>query len=348
MTLPLATAVVLVLMTVALIVSVVLTGLHMKTRHTLPLPHQLSHSTEALSHAHRNLQLIADARSMREKPLSAEVRSAEVPKIMNAKLKFEIVPLSLSMPEAGRLNLNKLMLRSGQGSTDKSLTAVSSTNWSGYAVPTAVGASTYVYGSWTIPSIVPNGVGDKYSSSWVGLDGYSSPTVQQIGTASESRGRYVWFEMYPLPPYQIRNFPISPGDRFQASVRCTQVGSTTRPTVFRMVISNMTRNVAFEVPARYTTIAAGQTPKLSSAEWVVEAPSSGSTGQVLPLAKFTPPIGWSGCRATVSGQTRVLAPAVPWTVSRITMVSDAPVRTRARVSSALDQQGRFAVTWVDS
>src|ERR1700733_3657591 len=66
--------------------------------------------------------------------------------------------------------------------------ATTSTNWSGYATETNLnspqsGAFTAVSGSWTVPSVI--GSGNAYSSIWVGLDGYSSSTVEQIGTDSD-------------------------------------------------------------------------------------------------------------------------------------------------------------------
>src|ERR1700678_1270393 len=52
-----------------------------------------------------------------------------------------------------------------------------STNWSGYAGDS--GTSTSVSASWVQPTVTCGGSGakDKYSSFWVGLDGYSSTTV---------------------------------------------------------------------------------------------------------------------------------------------------------------------------
>ena len=58
-----------------------------------------------------------------------------------------------------------------------------SSNWSGYAV---LGSSfTSAQASWTVPAAVcPTGPGQNvlYAAFWVGLDGYSSSTVEQTGT----------------------------------------------------------------------------------------------------------------------------------------------------------------------
>jgi hypothetical protein len=62
----------------------------------------------------------------------------------------------------------------------------------------------YVYGEWTVPEIVPGTTGFMADVSvWVGIDGYDSNTVEQIGTDSEynpSTGEATysaWWEVYP-------------------------------------------------------------------------------------------------------------------------------------------------------
>jgi len=64
--------------------------------------------------------------------------------------------------------------------------STTSTNWSGYAAQTNLnnpqsGAVTGVGGSWIVPTVMGNG----YSAVWVGIDGYSSPTVEQLGTEED-------------------------------------------------------------------------------------------------------------------------------------------------------------------
>jgi hypothetical protein len=72
---------------------------------------------------------------------------------------------------------------------------VDSENWSGYAV---TGASfTQAMGSWVVPTAncsksPASRSSNVYSSFWVGLDGYTSSTVEQIPTATTA-------ERDPLP-----------------------------------------------------------------------------------------------------------------------------------------------------
>src|SRR5262249_16810121 len=86
--------------------------------------------------------------------------------------------------------------------------ATTSSNWSGYADQTNLntpqnGAVTAVSGSWVVPSVVAGSSRSSYSSFWVGIDGYSSNSVEQIGTDSDVINGvptyYAWYEMYPNP-----------------------------------------------------------------------------------------------------------------------------------------------------
>ena len=84
-----------------------------------------------------------------------------------------------------------------------------STNWSGYAVTGATGSVTSVNGSWTVPAVTAgtSRTTTYYSAFWVGIDGFSSSTVEQTGTISQIQGTtatyYAWYEFYPSPMYQI-------------------------------------------------------------------------------------------------------------------------------------------------
>src|SRR5260370_36349871 len=79
----------------------------------------------------------------------------------------------------------------------------SSTNWSGYAVETNLatpqsGVVSDVKGQWIVPSVTCNSTA-TYASLWVGIDGYSSNSVEQTGTDSDCSGGsgvyYAWYEM---------------------------------------------------------------------------------------------------------------------------------------------------------
>src|SRR6516164_3007894 len=95
---------------------------------------------------------------------------------------------------------------------------VSSTNWSGYAAfaSPANSAVTAVSGTWSVPTVTP-GPTPGWSSSWVGIDGFNSGSVEQIGTeqditSSGTAQYYAWYEMYPKGLVQITSMTIKAGD----------------------------------------------------------------------------------------------------------------------------------------
>lgn len=98
-----------------------------------------------------------------------------------------------------------------------------STNWSGYAVTGADGSVTDVKGSWIVPAVICHaGAPDSYSSLWVGIDGFTSSTVEQIGIdadcVSGTPEYFAWFEFYPHWPYTINTVEVQPGDTISAEV----------------------------------------------------------------------------------------------------------------------------------
>jgi hypothetical protein len=151
-----------------------------------------------------------------------------------------------------------------------------STNWSGYAAQATT--FTDVQGSWTQPSVACTTRGRKYSSFWVGLDGYNSNSVEQIGTDSDcaSKNRpvyYAWYEMYPAGSVSVQA-TVAAGDHLSAEVSASG-------TTFTLSLTNHTRGWTF------TKSLSSSTAVKSSAEWVAEAPSSCFVScSVLPLANF--------------------------------------------------------------
>ena len=175
-------------------------------------------------------------------------------------------------------------------------TSVSSSNWAGYAATGASGSLTSVSASWTQPTA--NCVaGSQYGAFWVGLDGYASKTVEQIGTEADCTGPnpqtpkyYAWYEVYPGAGVNFTN-PVSAGDKFTGTV--TSQGNGT----FQLVLKDTTQNWTQTINA---TEAGAD---LSSAEAVVEAPSStngSGSSSVLPLTDFGS-VGFTG--VTVNGKS---------------------------------------------
>ncbi len=202
--------------------------------------------------------------------------------------------------------------------------AAESTNWSGYAA--ASGTYKSVSANWTEPTGTCSS-GDQYSSFWVGLDGYSSSSVEQTGSEVDCAGRtpeyYSWYEMYPAYPVNFSN-TVRPGDHFTGSV--TYNGSSS----YTLVLTDSTQSWSHTVHATLSGAAN------SSAEVIAEAPSSSSG--VLPLAHFSP-ITFS--RATVNGSA-----IGNFSPTEIIMIDNAD-RDKDSVSS-LSGGNSFTASWLRS
>jgi len=155
------------------------------------------------------------------------------------------------------------------------VTVEESTNWSGYAV---TGTSfTKALGSWTVPSVNCTKTPNTYAAFWVGIDGWTSDTVEQTGTDSDCDGSspsyYAWYEFYPNPSFLISSVTVAPGDRMSASV--TYSGSK-----FTITITNETTGKSY---SKSSTVRGAQR---NSAEWIAEAPCCTNSGGILPLSDF--------------------------------------------------------------
>jgi hypothetical protein len=148
--------------------------------------------------------------------------------------------------------------------------------------------------------------GTTYSSVWVGIDGYADSTVEQIGTEQDvvnGKAVYqVWYEMYSSgdqqPEQVISSMTIEPGDSISASVQ--YISSGAHAGDFELSITDNSRaNDSFTT---YVSSASVQSPtaQLTSAEWVVEAPSLGN--DVAALADFSG-VTFTNATATIDGVT---------------------------------------------
>lgn len=199
-----------------------------------------------------------------------------------------------------------------------------STNWSGYAVA-GFGPYTSVSSSWTQPAVNCAKSPAGWSAFWVGLDGYTTETVEQTGTEADCSGGKAfygaWFEMYPKYPVNYRK-PVSPGDSFTASV--TYIGKGK----FQLTLSDTTQGWS------HTATKKLKSAQLGSAEAIAEAPST--SAEVLPLANFGT-IGFSG--ATVDGS--LLTSSTPG-VEPITMISS---KGTVEAVPSMIENGNFSDTW---
>jgi len=188
-------------------------------------------------------------------------------------------------------------------------------NWSGYA-DSESGTKTvsYVSGNWTMPGVTcptaPYQNSDAFLANWVGIDGLTDGTVEQLGTAVQCyegvKYYYVWYEMFPAGTVEEGttacindnvNCP-EPGDQISASVTATPGASGENN--YSLKLTDHTRpQESFSA----TGSCAAATCLDSSGEWVIERPAfSLPFGfQILPLADFTKSVFSAG--DIVSGGT---------------------------------------------
>jgi hypothetical protein len=186
------------------------------------------------------------------------------------------------------------------GGSSGTVTAVQSANWSGYAdAESASKTVSSVSGNWTIPAVhcppPPYQNQDAFLASWVGIDGFSSSTVEQLGTATQCfegvTYYYVWYEMYPAGTVEegttacINNNVDcpEPGDHVSASVSVTPGGSGENNYTLKLT-DHTNPAESFSV----TQQCAATTCTDSSAEWIQERPAVAPPFgvQILPLADF--------------------------------------------------------------
>jgi hypothetical protein len=216
------------------------------------------------------------------------------------------------------------------------ITKTKSTNWGGYAVTGPSGSVTMVSGSWVEPKVVgscPSSA--RYASFWVGIDGYSSSTVEQTGTDVDCSGGqaayYAWYEFYPAASVNIGSVPIHPGDVISAKV--TSSGAS-----FKVSLTDATTRKSFSI----TKTVGGA--KRDSAEWIVESPEICST--TCTIAKLTD-FGTADLKgtneATVSGTTAHIGKFS--TVVEITLMNSSNTKVRAMPSALSSGGSSFTVVW---
>jgi hypothetical protein len=211
----------------------------------------------------------------------------------------------------GMRHNNKVAERNG------TVTEVQSANWSGFAdaQPTS-STSTFSSASatWVIPRVTctpqPYQNSDVFLANWVGLDGYSNGTVEQLGSGAQCYEDvtyyYVWYEMYPQGmveegtadciTYNV-NCP-QPGDVVSASVKVTP-GSSGQNTYVLSLTDHTRPQESFST----TQSCAAATCLDQSAEWIIERPATlppFGIVQILPLADFDETVFLSG-RTTFGG-----------------------------------------------
>jgi hypothetical protein len=163
-------------------------------------------------------------------------------------------------------------------------------NWSGYADDNSAGNTyTEVAGSWTEPAVSCTSDSDtELAAFWVGIDGYSTDSVEQDGTLAECYDGavyyYTWWEMYPSNAIQVVGDTLSPGDSIYAYAADEGGGN------YYLSVTDYSNSAdSFSTEQSCSDCADG------SAEWIAEAPSGG--GGIYPLPDYGT---WTVSGATVT------------------------------------------------
>lgn len=226
-----------------------------------------------------------------------------------------------------------------------------SSNWAGYAVHRSGADFTKVIGAWKQPAAVCSPGTPTYSAVWVGLGGYSitSPALEQIGTemdctASGRADSSAWYELVPAASQTI-HFSVHAGDEVVATVSVVD-------RKVQLTLTDKTRHRTFTKTLRASVV------DVSSAEWIVEAPSecfSDNSCQTLPLADFgSTKFGLATARSTTGHTGSIRDRAWDW--SRISLAPGGQrfiayggqAATASASPSLLDRKGKsFTVTYHD-
>lgn len=188
------------------------------------------------------------------------------------------------------------------GCPEPAAQCAASYNWGGYAVTAATNTVTVVQATWKVPAIsgasgttCPDSDTTWYDAAvWIGIDGYSSSTVEQTGTSSDcyygQTNYYAWYEFYPAGSVNT-GLTISPGDKMSATVSYSG-------GLFTATIKDTTTGKSFTSPA---TAVSGALR--NSAEWIEE---SAYYNGFLALTHVGT-VSFSAATVTISGVTHPIS-----------------------------------------
>jgi hypothetical protein len=217
----------------------------------------------------------------------------------------------------------------------------SSYNWGGYAVTGT--AFTNATGSWKVPTVDCAASPNAWVVFWVGIDGYSSSTVEQTGTLTwcdhKTPVYYAWYEFFPSASVEITSIAISPGDVINADV-----SYSTSTSEFTTTITDVTTGASFNTSQAVSGAAR------SSAEWIVEAPTLvtgysnlGDFGKAYFGDDYT---SQTGTNEATDSKTSGVIKAFGSAVEKITQV-DATDFTEQTPSALSSDGSSFFTTWIE-
>lgn len=217
------------------------------------------------------------------------------------------------------------------------LTKTGSYNWGGYATASSTAqAYTKVTGSWKVPKVTCSKE-DRLTAIWVGLDGFTTSTVEQDGTLDwcfqGTAHYYSWYEMYPAASVDVGT-SVAAGDRIIATV--TRSGTSYS---LKLTDSTHTKNSFSK-----TGSCALATCLDESAEWIVERPAFSSTG-ITPLAQIGS-VTFTNSNDTAFGTNHVISKSA--NIYDIHIADSTNTYTLWKASGLNSAGNSFSGTWFNS
>ncbi|HEV2316077.1 MAG TPA: G1 family glutamic endopeptidase [Thermoplasmata archaeon] len=244
--------------------------------------------------------------------------------------------------------------------TRPSATGVHSQNWGGFvAVPATSGKVDEAYAEWhvapiTCPASLTN---PTYHLTWVGIDGWTTNTVEQAGTFDYCSGAgatplyYSWWEFFPYNAIQLMG-NVSAGDLVQSYVLYNPtVCHGTHCGVYTLDFADLSSGYNFSIVGNPSTCAispftgstACQSGNDTSAECISEAVyfSSGYA----PISKYTN-LSFANCIASIGGSLRGIgAFTTLLKVTTIGSVTGGVIQSPGILTAGYWKKSDFAVTW---
>jgi hypothetical protein len=188
--------------------------------------------------------------------------------------------------------------------------AYTSTNWSGYVVPSSSALITDAQGEFTVPTLNCASTPNADDAVWIGIGGEAWATGGNSGSLLQTginancvNGVQVdsgWWEVVPATPnheQMFGSFPVKPGDVIEAYVYQTTSGAwATRldnlsTGLTAIMVTGESWGVGPTTSGNITWNVQGSAANISyaggyTAEWIVEDVTDASSGTLFPFANF--------------------------------------------------------------
>jgi hypothetical protein len=214
-------------------------------------------------------------------------------------------------------------------------------NWAGYA---ATSKSDYqvtdAYTVFFVPTISCGSTEPTLSDQWVGIDGFSTDTVEQEGvteycTSNGGSPTYVaWFEFFPEDPVYV--FDVNAGDEIEAYTEFSEATD-----VFTVVLNDLTLEEGFY------TFGNPENGAASSAECISENIVGEGTYY---LADYGTQIFYS-CQTTINGYFGGIgglnkdAHATVYEITNVGPISGHTDQKPSKLANDIYKDDYFSVTW---